>query len=94
MPVVEVKFQKNEDIEILLQRIRGDLEAMGGEVKGFALVLWDKKMLSLADYGHFGTEALLPKVMIPDFVKNRLYAEIVADFVQGDGDTSGGSIDA
>ena len=57
------------------QRIRRALDAMGdeAELSGFVFMAWDKNISSVAFTAvHDG---LLPAILVPDFVRNRLLAQ-------------------
>lgn len=74
--IQELKPEKDADRSLIEGRIRAALDGHKGDYAGFALVVWATDGGSTADMANKALEtgAMIPAILIPDFVRARLLA--------------------
>lgn len=78
-----VQFPKlHENRANIEKRIRAVLDVHGDDICGFGLVVWGSKGSSTADLGTKQPDqgAIIPEILIPDFIRNRLLAVKIEDW--------------
>lgn len=66
--------KKSDDYQVTMSHVANGVDALNSEIAGFAFVVWGKDGTSVC-IQRVKDGSMIPSILVPDFVRNRLLAE-------------------
>ena len=74
---------RDKDRPIVEAHIKQMLDIQGNDIAGFAFVVWGADKRAMA-YSSSNSRSVIPPIMVPDFVRERLLAEKIMEWSRED----------